>query len=122
MKRLIIAGVFSSLVASSVYGQTIYTDGSAGQLFKACRSIVSTTARIEDPSNQGRCFGIVEALGYVGAALPPQNRFCSPAISVGEAIKVVVAYADKHTDRWNDRFVIVAAQALREAWPCKEGQ
>jgi Rap1a immunity proteins len=46
--------------------------------------------------------------------------FCVPDRStVGQAVRVVVAYIDQRPERMHEYFEVLALEALRRAWPCR---
>jgi hypothetical protein len=87
------------------------------------------------PFFQGMCAGTVDAIAFMGKlmyhsliALPlPENDFrrlkmCMDApngVTIGQEVKVVVAYIDARPARLHEPFEQLALQALLTAWPCK---
>jgi hypothetical protein len=46
---------------------------------------------------------------------------CTPrGAPLSQAIHTVVQYIDAHPGRLNESFAVLAAEALRAAWPCKK--
>jgi hypothetical protein len=43
----------------------------------------------------------------------PQN------VTIGQAVRVVIAYIDSQPARLHERFNRLAAEAIQKAWPCK---
>jgi hypothetical protein len=46
--------------------------------------------------------------------------FCVPDRStVGQAVRVIVAYVDQRPERMHEHFEVLVLEALRRAWPCR---
>ncbi|WP_422388713.1 Rap1a/Tai family immunity protein [Afipia carboxidovorans] len=68
---------------------------------------------------EGWCTGALDALRFVGEALP-SSRFCPPKSStINQTAMIVVRYMESHPDTLHQDFKWLAIQALHEAWPCK---
>jgi hypothetical protein len=88
--------------------------GSANHIMPGCRDAVSNNLR--EPYLNGLCVGIVRAMFHLDASL----GFCVPDRStVGQAVRVVVAYIDQRPERMHEYFEVLALEALRRAWPCR---
>ena len=85
-----------------------------------CRDIITTI-------NGGRSsLGAIECLGFLDAArvylviAPDLIRSCSPAEATnGQVARVVVKYLEDNPSRLHEPFFILAAEGLRQAFPCK---
>jgi hypothetical protein len=91
-------------------------------MLPACQSFVQgtkvETTRAAYPE-QAFCVGIVSALSYVGADLPPNVRSCRPdGATIEQAMRVVLAYIERRPQRMHESFKELALEALHEAWPC----
>jgi hypothetical protein len=65
---------------------------------------------------QGSCTGRVATIHYFGSS---RLGVCMPdGVNVGQAVRVVVAYIDLRPARLHERFELLAAEALHQAWPC----
>jgi hypothetical protein len=57
----------------------------------------------------------------VSEAALHEALFCIPQeVTNGQAVRVVVAYIDKHPEHLHESFNLLAILALGEAWPCKK--
>ena len=64
--------------------------------------------------------GAVIALVAAGPYLPEPARSCTPKeVTLKDAIRAVVNYADAHREMLPRRFTSVVSLALKQAWPCK---
>lgn len=90
-------------------------------LMPGCRLVItSATATTPTEAGQaGRCMGIVRTLISLSDVLMPQARFCPPAaLSVGDFIRVILAYVDTRPEMLDDYFPYVAIGAGQSVWPC----
>jgi Rap1a immunity proteins len=63
----------------------------------------------------GYCHGVLD-----GMIIIQKNEWCTPRGStLGQAVRVVVAYIDARLARQHEDFRDLALEGLREAWPCK---
>jgi hypothetical protein len=106
---------------------------SAHAMLPYCRlSAKQTMANTRNALMYGQCFGMVsgavmmtELLRQAEAAGKAQ---LDPALCVDipgdttimQLVDTVVKYGDSHPDQDQERFEIVAFNALRDAWPCKK--
>jgi hypothetical protein len=93
---------------------------SANYLLPFCRGFGELKSSV--PFEQGRCAGIISGIAYMGSAVEASSRVClniPEAVTPGQAVKVVVAYIDARPAQMHERFVGLAFEALRAAWPCK---
>jgi len=78
---------------------------SANYMTPYCQEFVNSTNR--DLFLQGVC---------------ARSRFgiCAPKeATVGQAVRVVVAYIDQRPERMHESFRQLAIEALQQAWPCR---
>lgn len=95
---------------------------SANQVMKGCRAFVAKTD--SDVFLGGICVGTISTLattintlektakGFTGICLPK-------AVTIGQEVRVVVAYIDARPNRLHEDFADLALEALRNALPCK---
>jgi hypothetical protein len=75
---------------------------------------------LDEVFGEGLCMGILTVLFSFPEALAPAKRSCPPAGSTkGQALRVVVAYLDARPAMLHEDFVVLATNALRDAWPCR---
>ena len=68
---------------------------------------------------EGMCLGMLQGFAGVGRGLPAEIRFCQPLNNpYKELLTVVVRFLDAHPERLNEKFGILALEALRGAYPC----
>ena len=96
---------------------------SADYVMHGCRTAVlsitfsNTVESKDDASRTALCFGIINALSYIG------HNFgaCLPVgTTPQQTVSVVVQYIDGHPDKIHENFNSLAVEALREAWPCMD--
>jgi hypothetical protein len=81
-------------------------------IVRGCHALLAETS--VDIFNQGVCVGLVQGV------LNSDPNVCSPSRStLGQAVRVVLAYADKIPERWHERREKIVVEALRRAWPCR---
>jgi hypothetical protein len=87
---------------------------SAGYVMVGCRHLLGQDDGI--PLLQGVCAGSIQAVWEVAPGV------CTPrGAPLSQAIHTVVQYIDAHPARLNESFAVLAAEALRAAWPCRKG-
>jgi hypothetical protein len=109
---------------------------SANYYLRGCRAVVSDSKTYEDAGElfmSGACLGVVSTLmdklsptdPFMRALLPqpqpqPQPQLvCIPdGVTNRQAVAVVVKFLDDHPNQLHQRFIVLAQDALYEAWPC----
>jgi hypothetical protein len=120
MRRALAAATLAAGMASTPAWAQIPDIDSADYIMPGCHDYVSS-----EPSNAifaaGLCVGTVRTLAFYAGELPPRHRFCFPeGATTVQAVLVVMAYIDKRPTRRPEPFASLAAEAMHEAWPCKE--
>jgi hypothetical protein len=107
---------------------------SANYMMQGCRAFSGLKALPEDRVRQGWCAGVVNEISHVGIFIktflsPDPNKqkvdfirtLLSPDIpaevTLGQEIRVVVAYIDARPARMHEPFHELAFEALQVAWP-----
>ena len=84
--------------------------GSANAVMPGCRDAINSIMR--EPYLNGLCVGIVRAMYHSDSVL----GFCVPDRStVGQAVRVIVAYVDQRPERMHEHFEVLVLEALRRA-------
>lgn len=84
---------------------------SADSKIIGCRNYVASSN--EDLFSQGYCAGAVQALVEFAAGA------CAPKSATNmQGVQIVVKYIDARPTRLHENFNKLAAEALRQAWPC----
>jgi len=84
---------------------------SADSKIVGCRNYVSSSK--DDLFLQGHCAGAVQALVEFAAGA------CAPKRANNmQGVRIVVQYIDARPARLHENFNKLAAEALRQAWPC----
>jgi hypothetical protein len=84
---------------------------SANSKIIGCRNYVASSN--DDLFLQGYCAGAVQALvEFAAGACAPKNA------TNMQAVQVVVKYIDARPTRLHENFNKLAAEALRQSWPC----
>ena len=86
-------------------------DLSASSRIVGCRNYVSSSK--DDLLLQGYCAGAVQALVEFAAGA------CAPKGATNmQGVQIVVKYIDARPARLHENFNKLAAESLRQAWPC----
>jgi hypothetical protein len=104
-----------------VFGRPVFAEkdfGSGNYMFPHCKALVDN----KPPGVwEGQCGGVIDALVWVGSALPEPGHFCAPAhIPPSQAQRVVALYMERHPEKLHEDFKGLALSALTEAWPCEK--
>jgi len=84
---------------------------SAASKINGCRNYVSSSK--DDLFLQGYCVGAVQALVEFAAGA------CAPKGATNmQGVRIVLQYIDARPARLHENFNKLAAEALRQAWPC----
>jgi hypothetical protein len=106
------AGAILCVLCSTSEGKE--DSASANYAMVGCRHYVSGRQDDEFPVRQGVCHGAVSAvLDFASGICHP------PGATLDQGIRIVVQYIDSHPARLHESFNALAAEALRDAWPCK---
>jgi hypothetical protein len=111
---------------------------SASYMLLHCRDFIENLSRSRDFFEEGVCVGIVKGIFHVGSdlngvmklAAPPAGTLSTellrrkclgvPAeVTVGQMVRVVIAYIEARPARMHEPFGWLALEALRTAWPCE---
>jgi Rap1a immunity proteins len=117
--RPILLGVMAAalLIANAGAGD------SANSMVPACRYWlveIKDELRPSEIWDRGTCWGVIMTLGHVGELLRPDRRWCSPNdVSYEQMIRVVLAYIERRPQRMHEDFLVLAIEAMRQAWPCR---
>jgi hypothetical protein len=66
------------------------------------------------------CGGTISTTAFFGRSLPNEVRFCRPAnVTNDQLARIVVRYLENRPEQLHEPLALLAAKALREAWPCK---
>jgi hypothetical protein len=86
--------------------------GSASYVTAGCRDFIARSTN--NPYAQGLCAGKVEAVAVFATGI------CAPSeATTGQMIRVVARYIDERPARLHENFLVLAREALRDAWPCR---
>jgi len=107
---------------------------SANYIMPGCRAILELKS-YDNLHVQGMCAGIVNTIAIMGRYMELSlQRFPLPVddyrrqwmcietpigSTLGQEVRIVVAYIDSHPARMHEDFKFLALEALRAAWPCK---
>ena len=94
------------------YGEAFAEDQlSANSKIVGCRNYISSSK--DDLLLQGYCAGAVQALVEFAAGA------CAPKGATNmQGVRIVLQYIDARPARLHENFNKLAAEALRQAWPC----
>jgi hypothetical protein len=114
--------VAALLALTPAGAQTTPLRTAPGWVQSANRFLPSCVLSDESPPDgdyhaKGFCEGAIYAL--VNAVRPPAA--CIPSgVTMDQATRVVVTYISARPARMHERFVDLAIEALKDAWPCKQ--
>jgi hypothetical protein len=117
-----LAGMVAIVVIMTNCGAAAAEDrSSAGYLVEGCRA-AATDNQDERGDYRlkiyktGICTGTIQSLHYVSQGISS----CAPSgVTLGQMLKVVVAYIDQRPARLHENLIVLVLEALRAAWPCK---
>jgi hypothetical protein len=69
----------------------------------------------------GWCAGAIDILAVMGPYFNERIVGCwrvPEGTRIGQRVKVVIRYVESHPARMHESFVVLAADALKDAWPC----
>lgn len=121
MRAVMLAvGLVAALMANCGVAVAEQDVTSANFLMSACRDVVSGNMSNGESNGDlftmGLCAGIISGLSYMGTFY----GLCSPiGVTPQQAVSVVVQYIDHQPARMDEDFRVLASEALRAAWPCK---
>ena len=121
--KAIVAGALVALSVTVAWAQQDVT--SARDVLPGCKFYVA----LADGQDPKLTIPIALAAGYCAAVL---DVFASssaldpvmcldPDIDKAEAMLVFIRYIEARPQRMRERFLVLAREALREAWPCARG-
>jgi hypothetical protein len=130
--------ILGSLTALTVMAATAAEDReSANFMLPMCKRIVDGNHSTADAFDQGRCFGMAEAIAFMatnsdvgvtafqseGQLTAIQRRWrCTDipkAVTKGQILRVVVRYIEARPNRMHENFGSLALEAMLDAWPCR---
>lgn len=92
---------------------------SGASLLNACRML----ERMDQPANYRQAWDMGVCMGAVvgAAASLDRNAFCIPGpIPRNQIVRIAIAYMEQHPERQHYELSVIAAFALREAYPCRK--
>jgi hypothetical protein len=99
---------------------------SGNNIMPGCRAFPDPTLMSQAPMlgfKAGLCVGYIRGLDFAGGILRAGSGpvpFCVPEkAAVGQMVRVVVNYADRHPEQMHEPFAVLVALALAGAWPCQ---
>ncbi len=87
---------------------------SANYLIDACRIAAdsATVSTVDTAFKAGLCVGELYVVKSITACIPRQ-------VTTAQLAKVVIAYLDKHPARLHEKFLLLATEAVIDAWHCE---
>lgn len=119
--HLAVVGLVMSLSSASAETASVTDVLPACKLFL---SIMDRQGKVREADvahlmDAGECLGAVYAMLNLATALTEPLKFCPPNDAEAEqAVRAIVAYAEKRPERAHEDFMTLALEALRTAWPC----
>jgi hypothetical protein len=119
-RPVVLGVVVALLLAGEARGQGLRT---GNDLLPSCKEMVTSTISPLSTTayTQGLCSGIVRGVWFLADEIPQAvGRACIPSnATLGQLIRVVVAYMERNPALLNYDFTVLTLNALREAWPCR---
>jgi len=116
------------IVTESSYANSDQKQGFTGNdMLKACTEMDPTSQPLkrlpnaEEARNHGLCLGMVYGLRVLGGVATKNSpmAICDPSnATVGQWVSLIVRYLRRHPEEMHLDFIILAAKAASEAWPC----
>ena len=100
------------LLATAAGAQNL---NSSNYRMEGCRAAIGDRAT----DSSGYCLGLVDGIVYGETG---RDTFCIPSgagVTLGQEVRVIVAYIDARPARLHHDFRLLALEALIDAWPCK---
>ena len=111
-----LAGCLFALLAAVTPASAAEDTSSAAWVMPGCSAFLSPPILPEQAVKAGFCLGLTEGVWDTGYA---EGWICSPPDIVGrQALRIVVQYIAARPARMDERFTVLAAEALRAAWIC----
>jgi hypothetical protein len=117
MNKLIIGGALALTVRAASAAEIL---NNGFNMLPHCRAFANNVAS-DYPLLQGYCEGIVFGVGVMLDR--PGSSICAEipsAVSIRQLVLVVVRYIEARPNRMHEGFVILARDALINAWPCRK--
>jgi hypothetical protein len=114
--RLSLSGfvLIAALMLSGGTASAEMDTNSANHEISGCRDFLIHEST-HDMFSTGWCAGTVNTLKYMGG-----GNHCSPsAVTLRQAVLVVVRYIDARPERMHENFKELALEAMKAAWPCR---
>ena len=97
---------------------------SANYVLPGCKALLAITEGREmlDTSRAlvaGYCMGVLKTLPEIYFARDKCSIQFPEVFSVQQMTLIVIRYVEAHPERMNMPFLILAEDALRDAWPCR---
>jgi hypothetical protein len=86
---------------------------SANNWLPLCKGYLAGGDNKRDLMSQGYCAGAVYGIAFEGCARVPND------VTLEQMVRVVVRYVEARPQRMHEPFVLLAHEALIDAWPCK---
>lgn len=113
MRRMIRAAVILAVLFPAVGARAADDVTTKNYVLSACEAMVE--GKPVSTFSAGRCIGILE-----GLEIGNLTNYCpSGDITIRQRLKVIKSYVEARPDQRNEAFVVLAAQAFEEAWPCR---
>jgi Rap1a immunity proteins len=90
---------------------------SANALMPSCQTFLIDGV-LKSPA-EGFCVGVVVGLGYASNNYKEMGSCRPPGATIAQAVRVVVGYIERHPQRMDEDFSLLAMEALHVTWRCK---
>ena len=113
IQQAILLGGLTCIAMLPVTGHAEDDTKSANYVMKGCREIEKRGTSTQNINLQGLCAGAISAI-----ANSDDGRCMPQDVTIGQAVRVVIVYIDSQPARLHEDFNVLAAEAVRKAWPC----
>jgi hypothetical protein len=119
VKPLLVAAVLIAAAAPAFVADDDVSNKLTGNaLLPHCRALVDDD--FATTPGAGLCAGMISTLFWSQRTLGGSLKFCAPSKSItrGQSRQVVLRYLENHPELLHLDIRLLAADAMREAWPC----
>jgi hypothetical protein len=123
MRSVVITTVLLSglLTGTSLKAEEDSTSGN--YYYRTCKLLVNDAMKdTTDALEIGDCLGTIKAINALNIDYGKGKGvfYClPPTVTIGQMIKVAIAYMEKNPNLLHEPFTTLVISALNEPWPCK---
>jgi hypothetical protein len=120
--RTIICAAMLALATTTAGAAENPPELSANFLLPSCKAFINARGRWRVGQDPGYCAGMLDLFALASDVLGKEDGWMCFRLPQGateeQVARVIVHYVEVNPQRMHESFVILAAQALHDAWPC----